>query len=435
MATSSEMATSTGGVPAVDLLRLIGQARILPERRYQEVRERVQRGDLPSPDQALARALVREGVLTAYQADRLLKNKPQSLCVGKYVILDRIGSGAMGRVFQAHHLLMGRVVALKVIAPEIASKPKILARFQREMKLVGRLDHPNVVRAYDADQVGRSLYIVMEYVGGESLGACYRRQGPLPVRQVIDIAAQAARGLDHAHRQGVVHRDIKPTNLLLGDDGRVRVLDLGLGVLMEADEQATFATADGIAVGTVDYMSPEQASGRDVDGRSDLFSLGCLMYQVISGQHAFPGRSPLEKLALRLSQRPQPLNDLVDLPPGLAPVLDRLLAPRPADRYATAEEAAEALESVLESGGRRRPRLQAAVGTGSATLAAVDRDEEPDLDPDDDLDDLDDRPGWPAWFRPLARLVERSAGAALLLLLSLASLLFGLGFLAGRLGR
>ena len=237
----------------------------------------------------LAERLVEEEILTVYQAKRFLSNKPHGLLVSRYIILDRIGSGSMGRVYKAHHQMMDRVVALKIIAPEIASNQKVVARFQREMKLVGRLDHPNVVRAFDADQINKVLYIVMEYVPGQSLGERLKK-GPIPPAEMFDYAAQAAMGLAHAHDQGMVHRDIKPSNILLTADRKVKILDLGLGVLMEADNNATFATADGIAVGTVDYMSPEQALGREVDGRSDLFSLGCAMYPPDDRQARFPWR-------------------------------------------------------------------------------------------------------------------------------------------------
>src|ERR1700684_2888898 len=136
----------------------------------------------------------------------------------------------MGRVYKAPHQLMGRIVALKIIAPEIVSNERVVARFQREMKLVGRLDHPNVVRAFDADQINRVLYIVMEYVAGMSLGERLKKNGPIPAAEMVDYAAQAALGLSHAHEQGIVHRDIKPSNILLNEDRRIKILDLGLGV-------------------------------------------------------------------------------------------------------------------------------------------------------------------------------------------------------------
>src|SRR5258708_4873431 len=233
----------------------------------------------------------------------------------------------MGRVFKARRQMMGRVVALNIIAPEIVSNERVVARFQREMKLVGRLDHPNVVRAFDADQLGQILYIVMEYVQGHSLGQLFRTRGIMPVSNVIKYASQAALGLGHAHAQGIVHRDVKPSNLLLGEDGTIKVLDLGLGVLMEADGDTAFATADGIAVGTIDYMSPEQACGKEVDGRSDLYSLGCAMYHLVTGRLPFPGDSPVERLGKRISGGPVPITDVnPDLPRNFVDVMDRLLA-------------------------------------------------------------------------------------------------------------
>ena len=272
-------------------------------------------------------------ILTVYQARRFLNNKPHGLLVGRYIILDRIGSGSMGRVYKAHHQMMDRVVALKIIAPEIASNEKVVARFQREMKLVGRLDHPNVVRAFDADQIDKVLYIVMEYVPGKSLGERLKK-GPIPPAEMFEYGAQAALGLAHAHEQGMVHRDIKPSNMLLTEDRKIKILDLGLGVLMEADNNATFATADGIAVGTVDYMSPEQALGREVDGRSDLFSLGCAMFHLMTGKLAFPGESPIDRLGRRINSKPVPISDYIpEIPPAAARVLERMMALKPQDRF------------------------------------------------------------------------------------------------------
>ncbi|MCA1685772.1 MAG: serine/threonine protein kinase, partial [Planctomycetia bacterium] len=208
--------------PAVplDLLPVIRESGVLTDRQFAEVRAKVHGGDFPSDSLALAARLVEENVLTEYQTKRFLANKSHGLLVGRYVILDRLGSGSMGRVYKAHHLMMDRLVAIKVIAPEIVSNERVVARFQREMKLVGRLDHPNVIRAFDADQINRVLYIVMEYVQGQSL-AQRLSQGPISPPEMVDFAAQAALGLAHAHGQGIVHRDIKPSNLLLTGDRQI----------------------------------------------------------------------------------------------------------------------------------------------------------------------------------------------------------------------
>ncbi len=357
-----ERPKSADGVP-LDLLAVIRNSGVLSEKVLGEIRTKVLQGDYPMDAGDLAERLVRDKILTSYQTKRFLNNRSNGLIVGRYIILDRIGSGSMGRVYKAHHVMMDRFVALKIISPEIASNERVVARFQREMKLVGRLDHPNVVRAYDADQIQRVLYIVMEYVPGTSLGERLKK-GPIPPLEMIDYAAQAALGLAHAHEQGIVHRDIKPSNILLSAEGRIKILDLGLGVLMEADQAATFATADGIAVGTVDYMSPEQACGREVDGRSDVYGLGCAMYHLITGKLPFPGTSPIERLGKRISGRHVPITEyLPDAPPNFVRVLDKMMAHKPHERFATAAEVADALQYLIrpkaKNAGRAPPRRRA----------------------------------------------------------------------------
>ena len=417
---TSEAPKSSAEQP-LDLLALLKDAAILPDLQFKAIRAKVLTGQLPFDARDLARRLVRDGDLTEYQATRLLRGKSHGMAIGKYVILDRLGAGSMGRVFKANHLLMNRLVALKLIAPEVLANKRIVARFQREMKLVGRLDHPNVVRAFDADQIGQVLYIVMEYVPGRSLGQMYREQGTLPASEIVRWAADACEGLGHAHGQGIVHRDVKPSNILLGDDGRARVLDLGLGVLMEADPQASFATADGFAVGTVDYMSPEQALGREVDGRSDLYNLGCTMYHLISGRHVFSGDSQIERLGKRINGRPTPLMDLVpELPAGLPSVLDGLLANRPEDRYETAEEAADALHEVAFPGRSRARR-------GGAEVAEARPVEERIVEVEVEVE-VEIEPDYPGWFRPVAELAERNPAGAAALFLGLGLAFFGMGF-------
>jgi serine/threonine protein kinase len=416
---STERSKSAEGPPA-DLLPVIKSSGVLGERQLAEIKAKVLHGDYPMDPAALADCLIRDKFLTVFQAKRLLSNRPQGLIVGRYIILDRIGSGSMGRVYKAHHVMMDRVVALKIIAPEIAANDRVVARFQREMKLVGRLDHPNVVRAYDADQLHRVLFIVMEYVSGISLGDRLKKKGPIPPAEMIDYAAQSALGLAHAHEQGIVHRDVKPTNILLTEDRKVKLLDLGLGVLMEADSAATFATADGIAVGTVDYMSPEQACGRDVDGRSDLYSLGCSMYHLMTAKLPFIGTSPIERLGKRISGRHVPITEhLPDLPSSFVRVLDKLLAHKPHERYATAAEAAEALQGLIrpkaKSGASapstapaNRPTAQPAASEAKVASEAKAPSSEP---PPAKI--LKIQPIYPVWFDPLARFAEKRPIAAL----------------------
>jgi serine/threonine-protein kinase len=203
---------------------------------------------------------------------------------------------------------------------------------------------------------------------------------------VVRCAIQAALGLAHAHERGVIHRDIKPSNLLLGEDGRLRVLDLGMSTLIDPDDvdQGSFATCDGFVAGTADYMSPEQAAGRGgLDGRSDLYSLGCTMYHLLSGQVPFPAESPIESLASRIKGPPVPLAELQPgLPPGLIGVVDRLMATRRADRYATAAEAAEALQVLGARGPAPLLARQlslvadaATVGSGSVRTEALLQDD------------------------------------------------------------
>jgi serine/threonine-protein kinase len=406
-----------------DLLPVIRKSGVLAERQFEDLRARVLRGDLPHEPRALAQRLVKDRVLTEYQAKRFLSNKPHGLVVGRYVILERIGSGSMGRVYRAHHQLMDRVVALKIIAPEIVTNARVVARFQREMKLVGRLDHPHVVRAFDADQLGSILYIVMEYVAGQSLGQKFRQQGPLAPLEVVNYAAQAALGLAHAHEQAIVHRDIKPSNLLLGPDNQVKVLDLGLGVLMESDESSSFATADGIAVGTIDYMSPEQACGKEVDGRSDLYSLGCTMYHVMTGRLPFPGDSPVERLGLRISGRPVPITDVrPNIHPAIVNVLERLMAAKPMDRFQTAAEAAEALQAVVAP--RKKPAPSALAQAKEPGIVPVSQAPAPPPPPPEIITV---RPDYPAWFRPVAGLAETKPALTLAAVVAALLVSFGLG--------
>ncbi len=347
------------GLSSSDFLATMERSGILSETGLQEVRDCLVQ-DGPSQDSsALAEQLVKQGMLTEFQARRLLVGKARSLVFGRFVLLDRIGIGAMGRVFKARHRLMDRLVALKVVLPGCATSKHSVSRFFREMKIVGLLDHPNVVRAFDADEFEDSPYIVMEYLEGEDLEKVLRRRGMLPPQEVIDCMIQVARGLAHAHEKGVVHRDIKPTNLFLENTGVVKVLDLGLGAFvgMSNDGASVYDTDEGFVVGTADYMSPEQLGGQEVDARTDLYSLGCAMYRLLTGKFAFPGMTKMDRMVKRMQDRHVPITDVrKDLPVPLVKVIDRLLSRRPEDRFSSAAELAEELEMLLPVANRRERR-------------------------------------------------------------------------------
>jgi serine/threonine protein kinase len=218
------------------------------------------------------------------------------------------------------------------------------------MKIVGLLDHPNLVRATDADVHEGCPYLVMEYLEGDDLERVLARRGPLPPDEVIACMAQASRGLAHAHEKGVIHRDVKPTNIFLVNSGVVKVLDLGFGELVGTSKHVgnIFDTDENVVVGTTDFMSPEQVKNKPIDARTDLFSLGCTMYRLLTAAYAFPGVTREDRLIKRIRQRHVPITEIrPELSHGLVAIVDRLLARLPEDRYSTAAQTADALEALV----------------------------------------------------------------------------------------
>ena len=364
-----------------DFLSTLERSGILSETGLREVRDYLVQESQPRDVSALAGRLVEQGRLTEFQAHRLLVGQAKSLVFGRYVLLDTLGIGAMGRVFKARHQLMDRLVAVKVVLPVCATSKHSVSRFFLEMKIVGVLDHPNVVRAFDADQFEDSPYIVMEYLEGEDLEKVLRRRGMLPPQEVIDCMMQAAWGLAHAHEKGVVHRDIKPTNLFLDNTGVVKVLDLGLGAFVGVSNEGVSAqdTDEGFVVGTCDYMSPEQLDGQAVDARTDQFSLGCAMYRLLTGRFAFPGMTKMDRMVKRIQERHVPITDVrKDLPVPLVAVIDRLLSPRPEDRFSSAAEVAEELEMLLPVTDRPKRVTRASPGSQQLRTSASSALSEPE---------------------------------------------------------
>lgn len=316
--------------------------------------------------------LIDRNWLTRWQGDMLLSGRP-TLFLGKYRLLECIGTGGMGAVFKARHGRMERTVALKVMSSAIVQNQRALARFRNEIQAAAALNHPNIVAAYDADCVGNVHFLVMEFVDGHDLGWYVNEGGALPIAWVCECIRQAALGLQHAHDRGMVHRDVKPTNVLVTQDpetGRplAKLLDLGLARFAsetELDQTGETSpqnvsgelTQAGQVLGTPDYMAPEQASNtRGADARSDIFSLGCTLYRLITGSFPFPGDTAAAKLLARQRSAARPLRELrPDASPQLEAVVAKMMARDPRDRYQTASEVAQALTPFTLPAGLSSP--------------------------------------------------------------------------------
>lgn len=272
---------------------------------------------------------------------------------GRYAIECEIGRGAMAVVYRAHDLKHNRPVAIKVLAREVSQSLGSL-RFHREIEIAARLTHAHILTLHDSGEAGGCLYYVMPFVEGESLRDRLDREHHLPIDEAVRIASEVASALDYAHRRSVVHRDIKPGNILL-QDGSVLVADFGVARVIKEASGNTL-TATGITLGTPAYMSPEQGSGdRGLDGRSDIYALGCVLYEMLTGAPPYRGRTPQGVIAKHLIEPiPQISSARPDVPVRIEAALTRSLAKVPADRYATAAGFRSALNSVpLAERGRR----------------------------------------------------------------------------------
>ena len=284
--------------------------------------------------------------------------------LGPYEIVGLIGAGGMGEVYRARDRRLRRDVAIKVLPAAVASDPHRLWRFEQEALATASLNHPNILAVYDVGTHDRSPYVVSELLDGHTLRAPLDAgrhvqseadssgtgAGRLPVDRVLDYAKQIARGLAAAHAKEIVHRDLKPENLFVTADGRLKILDFGLAKLTGAAEAAATTatgTGAGVILGTVGYMAPEQVRGQPADARSDLFSLGAILYEMLAGRRAFAGASASDTLSAILRDEPRPLTQIDRTrPPALEAIVRRCLAKRPQDRFQSAPELVAALEAV-----------------------------------------------------------------------------------------
>jgi serine/threonine-protein kinase len=294
----------------------------------------------------LAEDLVLKRWLTLFQAKEIFQGRADGLLLDRYVLLDRLGAGGMAVVFKAVHRHLGRVDAVKVMRPERLADSRVRRCFLHEAMAAARLSHPNVVAVYDAGETGARPFLAMEYVEGIDLEKLVRRDGPLPAALACAYVHQAALALQHIHEQGLVHRDVKPSNLLLkaGTD-LVKLGDLGMVLVASLPREEEPDDERRLVMGTPDYVAPEQTFDPwGVDIRADLYSLGGTLYFLLAGRPPFPDGTATEKLVQHRQDEPADLGRLRQgLPVGLAGVVRRLMAKRPEARYQTPAAAAEAL--------------------------------------------------------------------------------------------
>ncbi|MFO0826048.1 MAG: protein kinase [Gemmataceae bacterium] len=355
-----------------EFLDLVGRSGVVEESKLRNwTQKQTEAATLPPDPQKLAGAMVRDGLLTYFQAEQLLQGKYKRFTIGKYKVLEKLGAGGMAQVFLCEHKLMRRRVAIKVLPTAKADDPSSLERFYREARAVAAVDHPNIVRAYDIDQDENLHFLVMEFVDGTNLQDLVKKFGPLdPLRACHYIYASAV-GLQHAHEMTLIHRDIKPGNILLDRNGVVKILDMGLARFFYDDQDDVTKKYDENVLGTADYLAPEQAlDSHTVDIRADIYSLGATFYFLLTGSPVFPEGSVAQKLIWHQNRQPKPISAFrADVPAEVCAIIDKMMAKKPEARYQTPAEVMAALAPWVATpipppAEREMPQLSVAASLG-----------------------------------------------------------------------
>jgi len=273
--------------------------------------------------------------------------------LGHYKILDKLGAGGMGEVYRAEDTTLDREVALKILPPELAESQERLDRFQREAKTLAALDHPNIVTIHTVEEAEGVRFLTMQLVEGKPLSHLIPRGG-MPLERIFEIAIPLADALATAHEKGIIHRDLKPANIMVTNEGRVKVLDFGLAKLRQEAEVPLSSqlpteplTEEGRIIGTMPYMSPEQLEGKDIDSRSDLFSLGVVLYEMATGERPFKGETSVSLISSIVKDEPRPVDAVKeDLPHHLGRIIRHCLEKEPARRYQSALDVRNELEDL-----------------------------------------------------------------------------------------
>lgn len=339
-------------------------------------------GDEPASDNELATKLVEWGELTAYQVEQLQSGRTKFF-LGPYIVTDWIGQGGMGQVYKAVHEVMGRECAVKVL-PLSKATDDAIANFRREIRLQAQLDHAYLVRALDAGREGKVHYLVTEYVPGDNLRRLVRTEGPLSMQHAAGVISQVATGLQYAHEQGLIHRDVKPGNILVTPDGVAKLSDLGLSGFLHEGHSDPRA---GKIVGTADYLSPEQiTSPTAITAVSDIYSLGCTLYYAISGKVPYPGGTTRDKARRHCEETPwHPRRFNPEISEEFVEIIADMMEKDPEERIQTAAEVASRLEPWVREGDSLHGR-QLSKSPWLSPPIPTDEDDEQDTDAGDDGD-------------------------------------------------
>ncbi|VTR98649.1 serine/threonine protein kinase [Tuwongella immobilis] len=334
-----------------EFLELVQKSGVVDEGRLKSYLTQLKAGNqIPAEPNRFAGLLIREGILTHFQAEQFLQGRWKRFHIGRYKVLERLGAGGMGQVFLCEHKLMRRRVAVKVLPTNKADDQSSLERFYREARAVAALDHPNIVRAFDIDTDENLHFLVMEYVDGSSIQDIVKKFGPMDVLRSCHYISQAAQGLQHAHESGLVHRDIKPGNLLIDRAGVMKILDMGLARFFHDEEDIITKRYDENVLGTADYLAPEQVvDSHSVDIRADIYSLGATFYFMLTGSPPFHEGSVAQKLIYHQTKEPRPIGTLrPEVPPELIQVVQRMMTKDPTHRFQVPNDVIDALAPFVQ---------------------------------------------------------------------------------------
>jgi serine/threonine-protein kinase len=304
---------------------------------------------LPEDPVEVAKAFEKAKLLTRWHCEKLLQGRYKGFFLGKHKLLGHLGTGGMSTVYLAEHMGMHQKRAVKVLPRSKLGNNSYLQRFQLEAKAIASLNHPNIVRAYDIDNEKDTHYLVMEFVDGADLNSLVRKKGPLPYEVAADYTIQAARGLHHAHEKGLIHRDVKPANLLVNREGVIKVLDLGLALYSDESLASVTMEHNDKVLGTADYLAPEQAlNSHNIDHRADVYGLGCSLYFLLTGHAPFPTGSIAQRIAKHQSTMPEDIRkDRPDCPGELDGICVKMMQKDRRFRYADCNQVADILEAWL----------------------------------------------------------------------------------------